>query len=72
MHHDIGAHASVVRTTEFGADYWVAARPGGREGEHCRLAGDDVLLEPELGHPERVDHIFGLHVQFHRLAGGHM
>ena len=61
MDHHGGAHTPVIRTAELGADNRVGARPIGGEGENRRLAGDDVLLNAELGNPEGMDDIIGFH-----------
>ena len=62
----------MIRTAELGADDRIATGPGWREAQQGGLAGNHVLLEPELRHPEGVDHVVGAHQQRHRLAEGHV
>ena len=70
--HNGGAHATVIRATELGANDRVGTWAVSGEGENRWLARNNVLLNTELGDPEGMDHIIGLHPQLHLLAFGNM
>ena len=64
LHHlDLRAHQRVAEAAELGADDRVGADLRRRDRELRQLAGDRVLLLPELGHPERVQHVERAHLE---------
>ena len=66
--HNGGAHATVIRATELGANDRVGTWAVGGEGENRWLARNYVLLNAELGDPKGMDDIVSLHPQLHLLT----
>ena len=62
----------MVGPAKLGADDRIAAFLRSRETKQGGLTWNHILLEPELGHPEGMNHILGLHIEGHGLAHWHM
>ena len=67
---DVEQHPGVVLAAELGALALVGPGLGRGDLERVRPPGDDVHLEQERRHPERVDDVVGLEAELHALALG--
>ena len=67
-HAHVLAHRRVADAAQLGAHHLVAADAVGRQADLGGEARHGVRLEPELGHPEGVEHVLRLDAELHRAV----
>ena len=65
-------HMGVLPAAEFCALASIPARASGSERQYVVLAGDQVLLAAEVGHPKAMDDVRCLEIDLDRTADGHV
>src|SRR3546814_13521927 len=70
--HEAAAHHRMIGATELRAEKMISSGACGREPELRIAPGKHILLQPERGHIQAMDHVLARHRKPHGIAYRHM